>query len=383
MTSLAQDDRCTTIVLEALDLVEGVCSSFERNQVCYGNNQIDVEFFPDAAGSFESPGDVIELWSISRLHTGAYDPDSGAWGIALINAQADLPDTLPGQNVTFLLTGDVTLDTARDAGENSLQAFYFASGVGEVQCQNAPNSLVIQNPQGTQVNLTVNGVEIRLGSTVVLGITEEDSLEIILAAGEAEIAALGVSQPLLAGQTTTIPVDDSRAAAPPTAPEPYDPVRTQAIPFGLLPERIEVSVTVPWTDTGIMLHTGDQFTISASGLMNTHISAEGPYADFNLWVPPAGFPTDAACPVTSLGPDFVCRSSCSEAGLEGCLEGAPVMALIGRVGTGASFLVGAGGSFTANSDGMLQLEVYEGALEGYADNAGAFYALITLIEQSQ
>src|SRR5690606_20836366 len=39
------------------------------------------------------------------------------WGVALMQIQANLPDTLPGQNVTFLLFGDVTIE--EEVGEQA------------------------------------------------------------------------------------------------------------------------------------------------------------------------------------------------------------------------------------------------------------------------
>ena len=42
---------------------------------------------------------------------------TGAWGVALMRIQANLPDTLPGQNVTMLIFGDVQIQNA--GGESS------------------------------------------------------------------------------------------------------------------------------------------------------------------------------------------------------------------------------------------------------------------------
>ena len=41
----------------------------------------------------------------------------GEWGVSLMQLQANLPDTLPGQNVTVLLFGDVTLQPALASNE--------------------------------------------------------------------------------------------------------------------------------------------------------------------------------------------------------------------------------------------------------------------------
>lgn len=48
-----------------------------------------------------------------------------------------------------------------------MQAFYLRTNIGNIECEEAPNALVVQSPQRMQIQLNVNGAEVRLGSTVV------------------------------------------------------------------------------------------------------------------------------------------------------------------------------------------------------------------------
>lgn len=101
---------CSALVENALADMQEVCMATGRNQACYGNMTLSatpregVENF-----SFTSPGDLVNIADINTLRLSALDSVNNTWGITLINLQANLPDTLPGQNVTFLLFGNVEI----------------------------------------------------------------------------------------------------------------------------------------------------------------------------------------------------------------------------------------------------------------------------------
>lgn len=104
---------CPTIVKNALDATDNVCSSTGRNQACYGNINLSVESQADASSfSFTKPGDLVSVEGIKSLTLSPLDANNDTWGIALMKIQANLPDTLPGQNVVFVLFGDVQIDNA-------------------------------------------------------------------------------------------------------------------------------------------------------------------------------------------------------------------------------------------------------------------------------
>lgn len=103
-------DVCTTIVRSALQAANESCSGTSRNQVCYGNILGHVTPADGVTSVvFEQVGDTAELQQISALQLSPLDEEASQWGVALMQLQANLPDTLPGQNVTFLLFGDVTI----------------------------------------------------------------------------------------------------------------------------------------------------------------------------------------------------------------------------------------------------------------------------------
>jgi hypothetical protein len=110
-TVFGQDaSECPTIIETALETVGTVCADIGRNEVCYGNPVLEV--FPRLNSEdfvFDQVGDRVNLSSISQLQLRGMDVEESIWGIAVLNVQANLPDTLPGQNVTFLLLGDVQI----------------------------------------------------------------------------------------------------------------------------------------------------------------------------------------------------------------------------------------------------------------------------------
>ncbi len=73
-----------------------------------------------------------------------------------------------------------------------MQAFYLTTGLGEPGCREAPNALVVQSPQEVEVTLNVNGLEVALGSTLILarvsiGDGDATALVIVLLQGHLEI----------------------------------------------------------------------------------------------------------------------------------------------------------------------------------------------------
>lgn len=109
-TAMAQQDTCSTTVNAALSSIDTLCERTGRNELCYGHENVQVTTF---AGSldFNSPGDVTSINNVHTIRTSPLIlPDE--WGIALMRVQANIPDTLPGQDVVFLLFGEVEIENA-------------------------------------------------------------------------------------------------------------------------------------------------------------------------------------------------------------------------------------------------------------------------------
>lgn len=109
---------CSTLVEAALETTDSACSGTGRNQVCYGNTFSELTAragVPEP--TFRAVGDQADLIAVDSLQLSELDVIAEQWGVVLMQAQANLPDTLPGQNVTFLLFGDVAARDLSDAAQ--------------------------------------------------------------------------------------------------------------------------------------------------------------------------------------------------------------------------------------------------------------------------
>jgi hypothetical protein len=230
-------DNCPTIVQDALSVMDTACSAVERNQACYGNGQIEVLAQPDfTLSAFETPGDQIEVAGIQTMTLYPLDETTSTWGVSLMQVQANLPDTVPGQNVTVLLFGDTEITSA----SQTLDAFYFRGGVGEAGCAQAPNGIMIQTPEGAgMIDLTINDVQVSLGSTAYVTAEVEDFLTFNLLEGEAEVTADGETQVVAGGEFVQVPMDENLSATgAPSEAEAIDFTLLPVLPIQLLPQDI-------------------------------------------------------------------------------------------------------------------------------------------------
>jgi hypothetical protein len=247
--ALAQAEACPDLVQEALDAAESLCSPTARNEACYGNVQIDAEL-NDSALAFADQGDIIPLSSIDSMKLAGLDLEDGTWGVLLMRVQADIPDSVPGQNVTFLLFGESEIESLSDA-DTPMRAVYFKSGVGSTDCVDAPDGLLVQTPDGVEeVSFNINGAEVTLGSTAFFQTRLNDegkppSLTMSVLEGQGSVTAYGVTQPVFAGSWVRIPIDaDFNAAAAPNPPKPYQFDTFDVLPIGVLDRDFTITTSL-------------------------------------------------------------------------------------------------------------------------------------------
>lgn len=235
----AQGSECPAFVQEAIAAMDANCAATARNQACYGNgaiNAISVE--GGTIGDFVVPGDLAEIAEIDSMTLAGLDETQGLWGISLMQVQANLPDTLPGQNVTILLFGDVEINNAGDA----MEAFTFRSGIGAPDCSEAPNGILVQTPEGQgQIALTMNGVNIELGSTAYITADVNEDFTFALLEGKASVNVVDKTVEVEAGQFTTVAMSDDLAAPLDVPLEPQDiedNLELPTLPLAALPRDI-------------------------------------------------------------------------------------------------------------------------------------------------
>jgi hypothetical protein len=249
--AIAQDE-CPALVETALEQVDEFCEAAARNQACYGNVSLTVEPQADVTSfTFEQTGDIVDVSQIQSMTLAPMDEAANVWGVVLMRLQADIPDSLPGQNVTFLLFGDVKIENAVDTDDSDytpMQAFYLETGIGDADCEEAPESgVLVQTPDGVEeVTFNVNGVDVEVGSTVLLQAEPESEMIISTVEGAAVMTMDGQRYPAVEGTRLRVPLGgDLRPSAPPGLPEAYGEANVRGLPVGLLPRPIEIPPPMP------------------------------------------------------------------------------------------------------------------------------------------
>jgi len=307
--AFGQSDLCALLVQNALAITDEACVDTGRNQACYGNSLLQATLQADAANVvFNTPGDKVDLTDVQTLRLGSFNADNEEWGVALMRVQANLPETLPGQNVTFVLFGDVEIEDATAPDAPPMQAFFFRSGIGDAPCESAPNSgILIQTPEGVgEINLRVNEVDITLGSTTFLQAQPGDEMIINGLEGNVMASSFDEMENAIPGTRVRVPLDENlMASGPPSPPEPFDEDDVQALPLGNLEREITppppfegdastagsattVSSDIPLTGTWLITYGGDcaAFLSTLSEADRTfHISVSGDANSFTMVAP--------------------------------------------------------------------------------------------------
>jgi len=193
-TALAQDAAatCSAFIEKAFADVQKVCTLTDRNQACYGYPALSatphegVENF-----TFTSPGDLANVADIDTLSLSALDSVENTWGIALIKLQANLPDTLPEQNVTFLLLGNVEIQNAVVSSDAAATIVLTAASNANIRSASSTSATVIGSlVQGDTI--TANGRNAD-GSWLRIQIPDSDMLGWVFAnlvTAEGDVSAL-------------------------------------------------------------------------------------------------------------------------------------------------------------------------------------------------
>lgn len=151
-----------------------------------------------------SPNDASN--TVGRLNTGemllvdALNND-GTWLRVVVNnlpawIRRDATDSPTGLNDLPVITSPI---------QSPMQAFYFTTGVGNIACQEAPNTITIKSPENMTVDLSVNGVDIRIGSTITLRNSAPNELSFTVQEGHLETST---GEYVEAGDTLIAHTDD-------------------------------------------------------------------------------------------------------------------------------------------------------------------------------
>ena len=140
-TAQQESLACPQVVEQALAQAGESCANVKRNEACYGNPLLEATFREaGSALSFSTPSDQVPVNALDTLRTFPMDPDSGVWGVGVMRIQANLPDVRPGEVVTFLLYGDVTLQNAGADAQPSIPEPCRATVLARTRARTGPGA---------------------------------------------------------------------------------------------------------------------------------------------------------------------------------------------------------------------------------------------------
>ena len=197
---------CEDIIQKAIGLAEDVCSGLDSNQACYGNQNVFADFVPDYTGRFEMVGDLVALDKLTKIVASPLQYEEQLWGIAFLKLQANLPGTLPGQNVTFLVFGDTDLES----NSKNMSTFYFTTGLTGISCERVDyDGLFVSMPDGSGITFQSNGVDILLQGDAILQAKPAGDMRVAMLSGSSELSANGQTVSVTAGSYSTIPMTEN------------------------------------------------------------------------------------------------------------------------------------------------------------------------------
>ncbi len=163
-TVVAQADDCPALVQNAIQAVGNLCSSTGMNQACYGNLSLKADPQPDVTNFvFDKPGDVARIANVKSLRVDPFDDVKKEWGVALMRLQANIPDTLPGQSVSFLVFGDVQVENKVDSAASPLITIASSSVLlGEPQADAAIVGALSAGDQAFALSQSADGAWVRV-----------------------------------------------------------------------------------------------------------------------------------------------------------------------------------------------------------------------------
>lgn len=157
---------CPALVEQALVQLQNNCANMERNTACYGFPTVQASFSEGVPlDSFVQPAQRSALSVLTSLATGPLDLTAPEWGLAVITAQADIPDSLPGQNVTFLLMGDATLESAELPDSSTTQAVVTLFDTNLFSAPSPEASIIASVPPSTELQanaISQDGLRVRV-----------------------------------------------------------------------------------------------------------------------------------------------------------------------------------------------------------------------------
>jgi hypothetical protein len=222
-----QQANCQALIDQAMQAAGTSCDNIGGNSVCYGNFTIQSKLVAGSTDPFSTRGDIISVQELEQLSASPLNLSNNQWGIAIFKVMANLPRSLPGENVTLMVFGNTTLDNQSP----TLETFYFSSQLGQVTCDKVPfDGITIDVPEGTGEQFQINGTQLTLMGNASLKANQGGSMDVSLYSGSGKIVSNGQEQYFGAGQRVSVDLggdNGMQAVSAPSAPVPLSAAEMQ------------------------------------------------------------------------------------------------------------------------------------------------------------
>lgn len=193
----AAPPACNAVIPVFQDAITN-CREINSNYACYGahNAKAEATKRPNEKLRFKMPEDRAPIERFQTLSTLPYRTTFGAALMRLTQAGQTEP-------VTAILFGDAELTpTAAQVG----RVFTLRKVGQNLVCQQTPPGLAIRVPSGKTGRISINGIEITLGSTAFVAPLSDTQTVVANLEGTvvAGLPALGAQLPLAAGRQTVV-----------------------------------------------------------------------------------------------------------------------------------------------------------------------------------
>lgn len=106
----AQSDDCAAIVQETISDLHASCSNIAGNSVCFGRATSVEALDASNTAPFAQAGDTLSLSNVQQVSTARLVTEGDQWGLAELTVHANVPLSVSGQGLRYILLGDVNLE---------------------------------------------------------------------------------------------------------------------------------------------------------------------------------------------------------------------------------------------------------------------------------
>lgn len=258
---------CDVVIRQAAAAAVSTCLGAGIGEACLAAGPVRVDPASDQAPPvFAAPGDRMALGAARGLTTNTYDPSALSYSIAVLKIQADPPPIAPGQWITAVQYGDVTVsDTLQ--GRTPFQQLTVRTGFEDPACPQAPLPAVLfHNATGQDAELTINGLIVRFFGTMLVRAQANGQMHLVMlnghAAAQLDPAVAPFNVPGGGELHTPLGGDLGLTAQGPLTLHPLNTLQIAFVPLTVLPEPVAVGPPLQLSQVSAANATPDATEVS-------------------------------------------------------------------------------------------------------------------------